>query len=145
MTTTTETLALADALVRVSHLVQHVFSDVSREHGLTPQQTQLLCRLVPGPARMADLGRMLNLEKSSVTGLVDRVERRGLVTRARAQDASDRRACLVTLTTEGSKLAVQAHCGVTTRLGLLVSELPEADADQMASGLLRILAQSPAG
>ncbi|GLY92559.1 hypothetical protein [Actinoallomurus iriomotensis] len=35
----------AEALVRMSHLVQHVFADVSRSHGTTPQQAHLLCVL----------------------------------------------------------------------------------------------------
>ncbi|MGH3546881.1 MAG: MarR family winged helix-turn-helix transcriptional regulator [Pseudonocardiaceae bacterium] len=139
MTETTETLSLAETLVRLSQVVQHVFAEVSREHGLTPQQAQLLCRLVPGPVRMADLARMLNLEKSSVTGLVDRVENRGLVTRA--QDANDRRACQVTLTPLGIKLALHSHSNVMSRLDLLVNGLPSADTDQMASVLASILAQ----
>lgn len=60
MTTTseaTEELGFAAALVRMSHLVQHVFADVSRDHDITPQQTQLLCILVGGPVGMTELSR----------------------------------------------------------------------------------------
>src|SRR3954471_25014226 len=102
-TTTTEELGFVDACVRLAHLVQHVFADVSRQHELTPQQTQLLCMLSHGPVGMTELSRLLHLERSSLTGLVDRVERRGLVTRVR--DSRDRRACHIVLTSQGDQLA----------------------------------------
>jgi DNA-binding MarR family transcriptional regulator len=75
VTTTTEATTepgFAAALVRLSHLVQHVFADVSRDHDITPQQTQLLCMLIGGPVGMTELSRLMHLEKSSLTGLVDR-------------------------------------------------------------------------
>ncbi|WP_326820780.1 MarR family winged helix-turn-helix transcriptional regulator [Streptosporangium sp. NBC_01756] len=142
MTTTseaTEELGFAAALVRMSHLVQHVFADVSRDHDITPQQTQLLCILVGGPVGMTELSRLLHLERSSLTGLVDRVERRGLVSRVR--DGRDRRACRVTLTDEGSRLAIESHRDVTGRLDTLAGELPDADRERLASTVTRLLAQ----
>jgi DNA-binding MarR family transcriptional regulator len=133
----TEELGLADALVRLSHLVQRVFAEVSREHDLTPQQAQFLCRLIGGPVGMADLGRSLHLEKSSLTGLVDRAERRDLV--ARVRDAHDRRACRVELTDHGASLAAETHKGVTARLETLAGELGAADKGMLTSVIMRIL------
>lgn len=121
--TTTE-LGLAEALVRLSHAVQHVFTDVSRENDLTPQQAQLLCVLAAQPLGMTELSRRLHLEKSSLTGLVDRVERRGLAERVR--DGKDRRACQIALTDEGTELAVRTHNAVTARIGALTGDLPAA-------------------
>lgn len=121
--TTTE-LGLAEALVRLAHTVQHVFGDVSREHDLTPQQTQLLCVLIKGPVGMTELSRLLHLEKSSLTGLVDRVERRGLV--ARLRDQRDRRACRIALTGEGVELANRTHDAVTAHLDARTRGLPTA-------------------
>jgi DNA-binding MarR family transcriptional regulator len=142
MTTTTEAtteLGFAAALVRMSHLVQHVFADVSRDHDITPQQTQLLCMLISGPVGMTELSRLLHLEKSSLTGLVDRVERRGLV--ARVRDARDRRACQIALTDEGARLAVESHRDVTGRLDTLAGELPDADQERLTSVIVRLLTQ----
>ena len=70
MTTMTGQTGLAEALMRLSQLVAHVFADVSRGRDLTPQQAQLLCTLLEGPVGMTELGRLLHLEKSSLTGLV---------------------------------------------------------------------------
>jgi DNA-binding MarR family transcriptional regulator len=142
MTTTTEAtteLGFAAALVRLSHLVQHVFADVSRDHDITPQQTQLLCMLIGGPVGMTELSRLMHLEKSSLTGLVDRVERRGLV--ARVRDARDRRACQIALTDEGARLAVESHRDVTGRLDTLAGELPDADQERLTSVIAGLLAR----
>jgi DNA-binding MarR family transcriptional regulator len=139
MTTTAEEMDLAAALVRLSHLVQHVFADVSRDYDLTPQQTQLLCVLIRGPVGMTELSRLLHLEKSSLTGLVDRVERRGLV--ARARDVHDRRACQIALTDDGVQLAASSHEAVTARLDTLARELRPADRTRLASGIAQILAE----
>jgi DNA-binding MarR family transcriptional regulator len=128
---------LAEALVRLSHLVQCVFTDVSRDHDLTPQQTQLLCVLTRGPVGMKELGRSLHLEKSSLTGLVDRVERRGLVTRVR--DPYDGRAFHVALTRQGTRLAVEAHADICVRLGKFATDLDLADRQLLTSVIMRIV------
>ena len=136
MTTTGQT-GLAAALMRLSQLVAHVFADVSRSRDLTPQQAQLLCTLIEGPVGMSELGRLLHLEKSSLTGLVDRVERRGLVLRTR--DSSDRRASQVGLTGQGARLAAESHEDVTARLEALAGELAPADRKRVASAIAMML------
>ncbi|MQA09762.1 MAG: MarR family transcriptional regulator [Pseudonocardiaceae bacterium] len=146
MTTTTgtaKTAELAEALVRLTHLVQQVFNEVARQHDLTPQQVQLLCLVADGPVGMGELTRSLHLEKSSLTGLVDRVERRGLV--ARARDSHDRRACQIQLTGEGKRLAIESHHDVTGRLEALASELPPAERTRLTSAIARMVAADAAG
>ena len=56
----------------------------------------MLCVLSDHSVGMADLSGMLGLERSSLTGLVDRAEHRGLV--VRENDPHDRRVVKVTLT-----------------------------------------------
>src|SRR6201996_5972620 len=63
-----------------------------------------------GEPTMNELARLLELDKSSVTGLVDRAERRGLV--ARAPSAADRRSVLVRLTHEGRGLVSATGAGL---------------------------------
>ncbi|MEV0387350.1 MarR family transcriptional regulator [Nonomuraea sp. NPDC050643] len=136
------TIQFTDALVRLAHLVQQVFGEVSREHDLTPQQAQLLCLLVDGPVGMSELTRTLNLEKSSLTGLVDRAEKRGLVVRTR--DSHDRRACRIELTCDGARLGVLAHEEVARRMDALAGELPPEQRDLLASAIGGILARHAA-
>ncbi|MBF8194408.1 MarR family transcriptional regulator [Nonomuraea sp. K274] len=139
VTTKEPVLPLTDALVRLAHLVQQVFAEVSREHDLTPQQAQLLCLLMRGPVGMTELTRSLHLEKSSLTGLVDRAEKRGLV--ARCRDSRDRRACRIALTCDGARVAVLAHEGVTERLEALMGELPEEHRDLLTTAISGLVAE----
>ncbi|WUH99030.1 MarR family transcriptional regulator [Spirillospora sp. NBC_00431] len=136
-------LGTADALVRLSHLVQHVFADVAREHDLTSQQLQLVCVLLAEPLGMTRLSRLMHLERSSMTGLVDRVEKRRLV--ARAADPADRRAWRVALTEEGARLATRAHDDVVARLDTLVGRLEPDDRDRLTSAVALILAEDGHG
>jgi DNA-binding MarR family transcriptional regulator len=74
---------------------------------LGPSQFNVLnlLRLHPGGLSQTELSRELIMHRSNVTGLVDRLERRGLVERKDAAD--DRRAYRVVLTDEGSALLDQ--------------------------------------
>ncbi|WP_214410982.1 MarR family winged helix-turn-helix transcriptional regulator [Sphaerisporangium fuscum] len=132
-------LGIADALVRLSHLVQHAFADVARDHDLTPQQLQLVCMLIAEPLGMTELSRLMHLERSSMTGLVDRVEKRGLV--ARVADPADRRACRVALTEEGGLLAAGAHGDVVVRLDSMTERLERDDRDRLISVVAGMLAE----
>jgi DNA-binding MarR family transcriptional regulator len=132
----------AGALVRLSHLVQHTLACAGREYDLTPQQAQLLCQLAKGPIGMAALGRVLHLEKSSLTGLIDRVERRGLV--ARVPDEHDRRALRVGLTGHGTDIAEQVHAAVTTRLDTLAGGLLPAEREQITAAAERLATEHAA-
>ncbi|MFC3998977.1 MarR family winged helix-turn-helix transcriptional regulator [Nocardiopsis sediminis] len=136
-------LTLAEALVRVTHLVNQEFAEASRGQGLTPQQAQLLCQLTPGPVGMTSLSRTLNLEKSSLTGLVDRVVRRGLVERTR--DSQDRRACRITLTDTGARLGNATHADVVARIDRLAAGLSAAERDLLAAFIGRMVPGDEAG
>jgi MarR family 2-MHQ and catechol resistance regulon transcriptional repressor len=52
-----------------------------------------------GPQSVGEIGRRIDLTSGSITTAIDRLEQRGLV--ARAVDASDRRARMVHLTSDG--------------------------------------------
>ncbi|HEY1176577.1 MAG TPA: MarR family transcriptional regulator, partial [Phytomonospora sp.] len=76
-----EKMSVVTAMVRATFLVNAAYAASGREYGLTPQQGQLLCVLMPQPYGMSELGGMLGLAKSSLTGLVDRTAKLGLVRR----------------------------------------------------------------
>ncbi|MEV7913132.1 MarR family winged helix-turn-helix transcriptional regulator [Streptomyces griseus] len=111
------------------------FADAGRRHDLTQQQAELLCAvIVRGRARMNELGKALHLEKSSLSGLVDRAARRGLLIRSR--DESDRRGCWVELTEEGTRLAMGTHGEVTAELERMVRDLSPRD-QELLTGVVR--------
>lgn len=132
-----EDLGVVAGLVRASFLVNAVYAESAREYGLTVQQGQLLCVLMGRPYGMGDLGATLGLEKSSLTGLVDRAVRRGLV--RREPDPDDRRAVHVVLTDEGRDLAEDFYAATCRRVDELAAGLPATDRDRLAALLGRVV------
>ncbi|MFF0265143.1 MarR family winged helix-turn-helix transcriptional regulator [Kribbella sp. NPDC004536] len=121
-TTAARDTDLASALVQAMHRLQDIHAETSRPLGLTPQQAHLLCVLIAGPQGMTDLSGILSIERSSLTSMVDRLERRSLV--ARIPSPGDRRACRIELTPDGLTLAHQAHDAVVDRINTLTAHLP---------------------
>ncbi|MEU8277356.1 MarR family winged helix-turn-helix transcriptional regulator [Microbispora bryophytorum] len=125
------------ALVRSTFLVNAVYANSAREYGLTQQQGQLLCVLMAQPYGMSELGAVLGLAKSSLTGLVDRSERNGLV--RRTSDPQDSRAVRVSLTGQGAKLADEFYAETCRRVEELASGLTPAERDTLAALLGRVV------
>lgn len=130
-------IGVVAALVRSSFLVNAVYTESGREHGLTPQQGQLLCVLMAKPYGMSELGSVLGLAKSSLTGLVDRTERNGLV--RRESDATDARAVRIVLTPRGRRLAEEFYAETCVRIEKLAAGLSTAERDRLAALLGRIV------
>jgi DNA-binding MarR family transcriptional regulator len=130
-------IGIVAALVRSAFLVNAVYAESGREHGLTPQQGQLLCVLMARPYGMSELGATLGLAKSSLTGLVDRTERNGLV--RREPDPWDTRAVRVGLTPQGSKLAAEFYAETCRRVDRLSEGLGAAERDTLAGLLGRVV------
>ncbi|MFJ4789659.1 MarR family winged helix-turn-helix transcriptional regulator [Streptomyces sp. NPDC088794] len=79
------------------------YEDAAGEHALTGAQARLLSLLSLEPLPMRKLARKLKCEPSNVTGIVDRLESRGLV--ERRTDPADRRVKLAAATDEGLRVA----------------------------------------
>ncbi|MFB4269911.1 MarR family winged helix-turn-helix transcriptional regulator [Nonomuraea sp. GTA35] len=133
-------IGIVAALVRSTFLVNAVYEASAREYGITQQQGQLLCVLMPRPYGMSELGALLGLAKSSLTGLVDRSERNGLV--ERRPDPHDSRAVRVGLTRRGAKLAGEFYTETCRRVEELVSGFPEEERDALAALLGRVVADN---
>jgi DNA-binding MarR family transcriptional regulator len=84
---------------------------------------------------------VLNLDKSSVSGLVDRAERRGLVQRASSKSA-DGRAIRVVLTARGRGMVGAFAERVAAELDELVEDLARAQRRRFAAQAARIVASS---
>jgi DNA-binding MarR family transcriptional regulator len=92
---------------------------------------------------MNELARFLDLDKSSVTGLVDRAERRGLV--ERTGSTTDRRAVLVSLTDLGRSQVSAAAARFEADVSAVLDYLPPADRDLLTGLISRLLVAHAAG
>jgi DNA-binding MarR family transcriptional regulator len=120
-----------DAIVQLSFAVQALLAEIAAEHDLSITQLRLLGILRDREPAMLDLARHLKLEKSSVTGLVDRAQRRGLVERSTAPH--DGRAVHVRLTAAGRRLAEQMTAQANAALSGLLDALPARDRERLAA------------
>ncbi|WP_232660309.1 MarR family winged helix-turn-helix transcriptional regulator [Pseudonocardia sp. TRM90224] len=130
-------IGVVAGLVRSAFLVNAVYAESAREHGITQQQGQLLCVLMAQPYGMGELGTILGLAKSSITGLVDRTERNGLV--QRELDAHDARSVRVALTSHGAELADTFYAETCRRIERLPAALETSERDELAALLGRIV------
>jgi DNA-binding MarR family transcriptional regulator len=92
-----------DSLVQASFTVVALLSRAAAEHDLSLTQLRVLAILRDHGPTMAELATHLGLERSSVSGLIDRAVRRGLVRRDASND--DGRSVRVSLTPDGQRLA----------------------------------------
>lgn len=94
-------LQLLELLAAIGTAQWRDFAAAAARHGLTSTQAKLLAQL-NGPLPMRALATLLVCDASNVTGIVDRLEARGLV--RREPDPSDRRVKNVMATDEGREI-----------------------------------------
>jgi len=135
---TTDPGRLVDALVQTSFAVQQVLADAAAEHDLSLAQLRLLGILRDRTAAMSELARHLGLDRSSITGLVSRAERRGLVRRTPSPD--DGRGVLVELTSEARGVGVALERDVGRGVVALAAGLGAAERDRLTA-LLELLVE----
>lgn len=85
----------------------------------------------------ADLGVELDLDRSTIADLVDRMAKNGLVARNRSEE--DRRRMVLTLTAEGARTLAQLRPRVNVVESLLVEGLSGDTAEQLRSAILTML------
>lgn len=128
---------LIDALAQTAFTVMAVLNKVGAEHDLSLTQLRVLGILRDrGRLRMAALAEYLGLEKSTMTGLVDRAEKRGLLARVPSQ--TDGRAVEVYITPQGLALTEPVYSRFVELLAPMVQELRAAERRQLQTILERM-------
>jgi MarR family transcriptional regulator, lower aerobic nicotinate degradation pathway regulator len=128
---TSADLATLEGLAQLSFLVQATLARVAEAHELTTVQARLLVVLSDREPTMVVLARILALEKSSLTGLVDRAEARGLVERFTTE--ASRRAVQIRLTKDGRRRCVTYVNAVGPELLGLLQALTAAEKRQLGA------------
>ena len=93
-------------------VTQHTMAEL----GITSTQASIVFMLAAGQGvTAADLAREYGIDASAVTRLIDRLEKRGLLSRVRSEE--DRRVVRLALTPEGHALAEQNSGNLHARPG----------------------------
>ncbi len=127
-----------DALVQVSFAVVDLLSRSAAEFDLSVTQLRLIGILRDRSPSMAALANYLGLDRSSVSGLIDRAERRGLVARRTSED--DARVTLIDLAPVGRDVSERLGATVSARIERLIEDVApreRAGFVRMAESLLR--------
>ncbi len=110
----------------------------AQRHTLATAMPLLVLRNAGGPLQMAQLARRLTQEAQSVTSLVDRLERRGLV--RREAHARDRRVINVVLTPEGEQAALALQTALEAALRDSLAPLSESKREALDKQLVALRA-----
>jgi DNA-binding MarR family transcriptional regulator len=122
-------------MIEIFQAQRHHFERAAATLELTKQQAHALFVLGDDETcSMSGLAQILACDASSVTGIVDRLEARGLVTRR--SNASDRRMRLLVLTPAGARLH-QRYRSLVKQAPPAIAQLPE----ELQTGLRDILLQ----
>ena len=98
---------IMQSLRRIFKAIQDYSHKVSEEFGITGPQLWALKTISQNESlSLSDLGKRMYLHPSTITGVIDRLEKKRYVTRIR--DQVDRRVIYVQLTAEGKRLAKRA-------------------------------------
>lgn len=136
-TTPPDSAEVMDVLVQASFTVIALVSQVAAAHDLSLTQLRVLAVLRDREPKMAELAAYLGLERSSVSGLIDRAEKRGLV--ARSASADDGRAVRISLTPEGHRLAAAGTAEIAALIAPLTTKLATPDQKRLTVLLTRML------
>jgi MarR family transcriptional regulator, organic hydroperoxide resistance regulator len=126
--------SILEAIVYLYTESRRVTKEVARRADLTgPQLTVLKMLEGVGDLSLSELSERIRAQNSTVTGIIDRMERGGLVIRARSTE--DRRVVRIRLTEKGAKIAREI---AVPPMEIFRSALESLSAGEMRD-LLRIL------
>ncbi|MER5625674.1 MarR family transcriptional regulator [Streptosporangium sp. NPDC002544] len=131
---------VVDALVRTTFEVAGVLTRIGGEHDLSLTQLRVLGILRDRRARITELAAYLGLDKSTMSGLIDRAQRRGLLTRGKNPD--DGRVVDVYVTPAGLELTKRVEDEVRRALAPRTSRLDPEQLDQLVK-LLELVSTRP--
>src|SRR5215470_12408969 len=142
---TGQTLVLPSKLLRLPVYLMFLLASEGRRQAegrgwkfLIPHYALLSSLEEFGPSSQKELSRRIGFDESDLVGLVDLLEREGLV--ERRIDSRDRRRHALTLTAKGRRRAVATGRELTRRVAAFLGALSVHEQEELRRLLLRALA-----
>jgi DNA-binding MarR family transcriptional regulator len=134
-----ERMAIPHLTALAGHLLSRRWGRLmSQQHGVTVAGGTVLVLLAGGEATPREIARRCWVNPATMTGIVDTLERDGLVQRRR--DAADRRQVLLSLTPRGRSLAVEVSAAIRVQLRPTPTELDPEEAAVVRRFLIETIA-----
>ena len=111
---------------RLQQIAVAIFLEETEGHGITPVQFAVLAEVARQPQiDQRTLARSIGYDTSTIGGVIDRLEARGLV--QRNASAADRRVRLLTLTSAGQLLLAAVMVPMQRAQARMLAPLPPAE------------------
>lgn len=124
-------------LRRAHQRASEIFAAEMSDFGITPTQFAALSTLFEiGGSTQAELGRITAMDPATISGLISRLKRRGLV--VQAVDPDDGRAVRVDLTAEGRALTREMRDRGSAVSDAILAALPAGDRTRFLALLDRL-------
>ena len=108
--------------------------ELNKKYQVSASQLNCLLALYEnGPLPPSQIARHIMVKSSTVTGIIDRLEQKGLVQRTRT--SSDRRVITIELTDSGTSLAENAPPPIQQKILEGLKRLPESEMKKIVRGL----------
>lgn len=128
---------IVEAIVYLYTESRRVTKERARQHGLTgPQVTALKILEQVGELSLSELSAQMSAKNSTITGLVDRMERDGLVRRERSK--TDRRIVRLRATDKGKRIAAAVPVTAIEIFEGALGSLSSADRKELTRILLSL-------
>lgn len=144
---TAGTLGFVRLLWQVNHALQAASKRMERDLGVTGPQRMVVRALGTSPGMTpGQVAQALHLDPGTITGIVDRLDRAGLV--RRAVDPHDGRRSLLALTQQGKQLAARQAGSIEERAAVALATLAPEESQAACRALAAVaaaLAEGPVG
>lgn len=137
-------LRVLQSLRRIIRAVEIHSKKLAHSHKITGPQLGCLAAIKEnGPLTTTKLAQAIYLSPSTIVGIIDRLEEKGLVVRQRGR--KDRRQVQICLTEDGEQLLVRAPSALQDTLAEALKNLPELEQVSITLALEKIVDLMEAG
>ncbi|MEK6265497.1 MAG: MarR family transcriptional regulator [Clostridium sp.] len=127
-------LKIFKSLKRVGHMVKQSMVQQFNEMNLTGPQGMMIGILShDGEMKISDLSEKIGLSNSTVSGIIDRLEKQGLVERTRSIE--DRRVVYVNISDKFKEISKKRFCKIEETLENIMEKATAEEIDTILKGL----------
>lgn len=131
-------LRIFQSLRRIIRAIELHSRKLATDHKITgPQLVCLLALKEQEPLTLKKLAQLVFLSPSTVVGIVDRLEEKGLVGRSRS--VVDRRSVFISVTESGNRMLANAPLAIQESLARALKRLPEKEMVSITMALEKIV------
>lgn len=134
---------LTDILINIRRIARFINLEskrIQKEYGVSIPQVLCLSYLKSSPHyqnTQNNIRQFLNLNPSTISGIINRLEKRGLI--ARLPKSGDKRVTTIVLTSAGDKVITDIPPLFDERLSKKLSTLPKEKVEQIEKGIAQLI------